>query len=267
MVSVKFAAVAGIATVFATVANAADMPELLPPVMPIEQPAAGWYLRGDIGFSNQSVRDVEYVPGPGEAAVTSQRTVASGFDSAGIFGLGVGYQFNSWLRADVTGEYRANANYRGQNVVTSGGNTYPEQDFGSKSEWVALANIYADLGTWWHLTPFIGVGVGGAYNRIGNFQDIGITTGANNFYDDGYKWNFAWALHAGVGFKATPALTLELAYRYIDLGDALSGAAGSWDGAGATGYQQFNHITSHDLRFGIRWMLEPTFPPPLMRRG
>ena len=63
--------------------------------MPIEQPAAGWYLRGDIGMSNQSVRDVEYVPGPGDAAVTSQRTVGIGLrQRAGIFGLGVGYQFN-----------------------------------------------------------------------------------------------------------------------------------------------------------------------------
>jgi len=272
MVSVKFAAVAGIATVFATVANAADMPELLPPAMPFEQPATGWYLRGDIGFSNQSVRGVEYVPGPGEAPLSAQRTVSSGFDTAGIFGLGFGYSFNSWLRADVTGEYRGNANFRAQNVLTSAGNTYAEQDFGSKSEWVVLANIYADLGTWWYVTPFVGVGVGGAYNRISNFQDMVLasTAGpimANNFYDTGDKWNFAWALHAGVAFKATPSLTLELAYRYIDLGDALSGAAGSWDGLGATGYQQFNHITSHDLKFGVRWMLEPAFPPPLMRRG
>jgi opacity protein-like surface antigen len=268
MVSVKFAAVAGVATVLATVANAADMPELLPP--PIEE-TAGWYLRGDIGFSNQGVSSVEYVPGPGEPAVTSQRTVASGFDSAGIFGLGFGYQFNSWLRTDVTGEYRANANYRGQNVVTSGGNTYPEQDFGSKSEWVVLANIYADLGTWWSVTPFVGVGIGAAYNRISNFQDIGVTTSANNFYGADNEWNFAWAVHAGVAYHVTPQLTLELAYRYIDLGDALTGVAGSWDGLGATGYQEFNHLTSHDLKFGIRWMLEPPQQPytlpPLMRRG
>ena len=130
----------------------------------------------------------------------------------------------------MTGEYRGNANYRGQNVVTSGGNTYPEQDFGSKSEWVVLANIYADLGTWWHVTPFVGVGIGGAYNRISNFQDIGVTTSANNFYAAGEKWNFAWAVHAGVAYQATPSLTVELAYRYIDLGDALTGAASSWDG-------------------------------------
>jgi opacity protein-like surface antigen len=117
------------------------------------------------------------------------------------------------------------------------------------------------------VTPFVGVGIGGAYNRISNFQDIGVTTSANNFYAAGEKWNFAWAVHAGVAYQATPSLTVELAYRYIDLGDALTGAASSWDGLGATGYQQFDHITSHDLKFGVRWMLEPALPPPLMRRG
>jgi opacity protein-like surface antigen len=204
--------------------------------------------------------------------------VAAGFDTAGIFGLGVGYSFNAWLRADVTGEYRGNANYRGQNIITSGGNTYAEQDFGSKSEWVVLANVYADLGTWWSVTPFVGVGVGASYNRISNFQDIVLTstTGpllANNFYDENAKWNFAWALHGGLAYKVTPQLTLELAYRYIDLGDALSGAASSWNAGGATGHQKFNHLTSHDVRFGLRWMLEPPAPvqpyvlPPLMRRG
>ena len=134
---------------------------------------------------------------------------------------------------------------------------------------MVLANIYVDLGTWWHLTPFVGVGVGGAYNRISNFQDIGVeTASANNFYDDGYKWNFAWALHAGIGLQghacadARTGLPLHRPGRRPERRCAVRGTA-----LGATGYQQFNHITSHDLKFGVRWMLEPPFPPPLMRRG
>jgi opacity protein-like surface antigen len=33
------------------------------------------------------------------------------------------------------------------------------------------------------------------------------------------KWNLAWAVHAGLAYKVNPSLTLELAYRYVDLGD------------------------------------------------
>jgi opacity protein-like surface antigen len=250
MMSVKVAAFASVAALMATAANAADL--ALPQV---QEFAGGWYLRGDIGFSNQQVRSVNYIPGPLEAPITAQTTASAGFDTAGIFGLGVGYQFNSWLRVDVTGEYRGKANFRGHNIITSGGNTFPEQDFGSKSEWVVLANGYVDLGTWWYMTPFVGAGIGGAYNIISNFQDIGVTNGANNYYDTGTKWNFAWAAHAGVAYHVTPALTIELAYRYLSLGDALTGAAHSYDGLGATGHQEFKDITSHDLKFGVRWML------------
>ena len=45
---------------------------------------------------------------------------------------------------------------------------------GSKSEWVVMANAYVDLGTWWCITPFIGAGVGGSYNKISGFRDDGV---------------------------------------------------------------------------------------------
>ena len=38
------------------------------------------------------------------------------FDAAGIFGVGVGYRFNNWFRADITGEYRSSANLNGIEV-------------------------------------------------------------------------------------------------------------------------------------------------------
>ena len=41
---------------------------------------------------------------------------------------------------------------------------------------------------------------------------------------DNGKWNFAWALHAGVGYKVSPNVTIELAYSYMNLGDATTGA-------------------------------------------
>ena len=43
------------------------------------------------------------------------------------------------------------------------------------------------------------------------------------FGDNASKWNFAWALHAGLAYKVTPNFTVELAYRYLDLGDGMTG--------------------------------------------
>ena len=120
MVSVKVMAFAGVATVMASAANAADMPQLLPP-MPVpyyEDFARGWYLRGDIGMSNQRVDSLFNV-----LYNTTNRvdTVFKEFDSAPIFGIGFGYQFNNWVRFDVTGEYRGGASFHGLDIVESGG--------------------------------------------------------------------------------------------------------------------------------------------------
>jgi opacity protein-like surface antigen len=272
MVSVRFAALVGVAAAFASAANAADMPELLPPVHvpPIEE-AAGWYLRGDIGFSNQQVKDAVFNFGS-LAAPSSVQTISKEFETGGIFGLGIGYQFNNWLRADVTGEYRTGSTFHGFEIVNG---TIPEHNTLIKSEWVALANLYVDFGTWWSLTPFVGAGIGTSYVRLSGFTDTVNTIGANNFADDGEKWNFAWALHAGLAYKVTPGFTVELAYRYISLGDGITGSPirgfnGTYQGAA----YELKDITSHDVKFGVRWLLEPPQPapppvmlPPLMRRG
>ena len=91
-----------------------------------------------------------------------------------FFGLGVGYKFNDWFRADVTGEYRGKANFHGSDNVAFTGGQGVDNYSGSKSEWLFLANAYVDLGTWSCFTPYIGAGVGGSYNTIRSFRDDGI---------------------------------------------------------------------------------------------
>jgi opacity protein-like surface antigen len=134
---------------------------------------------------------------------------------------------------------------------------------------VFLANAYFDLGTWWCLTPFVGAGVGFARNTIHDFQDIGTSVGSVAFGETTSKWNFAWALHAGLAYKVTPGFTVELAYRYLDLGDAESGDLVTYLGGNAVNNPMlFRDITSHDFKLGVRWSLEPAYvPPPLVRKG
>ena len=69
---------------------------------------------------------------------------------------------------------------------------------------------YLDLGTWWCFTPFVGAGIGVSPTHGHSFTDIG-TTGrgapASRYADaDASKWNFAWALHAGLAYKVTHEL-------------------------------------------------------------
>ncbi|HYS49239.1 MAG TPA: outer membrane beta-barrel protein [Xanthobacteraceae bacterium] len=275
----KFALAGAAIIVSIPAASAADLPPIIqraPPV-PVEE-YGGWYLRGDIGISSEQLRTFRedgLNPAP-----DSVQNASSGFDGAGIFRVGIGYAFNSWLRADVTAEWRSPANFRSFDIVSSGGTLIPEHVTVSKSEWVFLGNVYADLGTWWCLTPFVGAGAGFAANKLSNFSETAIASAnpfvgtniinANNFASDATTWNFAWALHAGLAYKATPGLTVELAYRYLNLGNAQSGPIMGFLNNPQGTIFRINDMTSHDVTLGVRWMLQPEQPAPmypLVRKG
>ena len=276
MRSVKSLAAAGAASLLSSVAFAADMPSIAAPpayAPPQVEDFGGWYLRGDIGFSNQRVRRLNNVLDANNTSSVQNL----GFNTAGIFGLGVGYKVNNWFRVDVTGEYRGNSQFFGTDRISLPGGVGTETYHATKSEWVVLANAYVDLGTWWYITPFIGAGVGGARVGIANFTDQGI---ANNgagalpglvFGDNLSKWNLAWAIHAGLAYKVSPNFTVELAYRYLDMGDGLTGDLRAFDGANnVVNPTTFKNITSHDLKLGVRWNLdssEPVEAPPPVRKG
>ena len=245
-------------------AQAAAAADLAIQAMPPPPVFGGWYLRGDIGFSNQNVRDIRFVDVNGNTP--DQQNLTKGFDTAGIFDLGVGYQFNSWFRVDVTGQYRGKSHFQGVNSVDQGGGLFlAESDFASKSEWVVLANVYADLGTWWSVTPFIGAGVGVSDIRISNFQDNTAIVDSRNFATGHNKSNFAWAVHAGLAYHVTPNFAVELAYHYLDLGDASTGPmlTGFLPVGDPAGSNEFHHITSHDLTLGVRWLFAAPPPPPM----
>lgn len=260
MQSLRNLALAG-AAALALAPAAAQGADLAMPA-PVVEEFGGWYLRGDIGMTNQYVSRLD-----SPAFTPDVHVLEKGFDSAGLFGVGIGYQFNSWLRADITGEYRAKANFNGLDfvdIVPSQTNQYR----GDKSEWLFLANAYLDLGTWNNITPFVGAGVGFDRLTIGNFTDtnIGLAgpgTAALGWSPDNSKWNFAWALHAGLAYHVTPTFTVEIAYRYVNLGDGSTKDLLAPDGTNPTVNPiRFHDIDSHDIKIGVRWMFADNFAQP-----
>jgi len=255
-------------------AQAADMPPVMyKPVPVVEDFAGGWYLRGDIGMSNQRVGKLHNVlfDTPG-VAVTQH---SNEFSSAPFFGLGIGYQYNGWLRFDLTGEYRGKSTFRGMDTYTPEPNSptgIGVNDYhAKKSEWVVMANAYFDLGTWGGFTPFVGGGIGGSYNIISGFRDVNVPVGGVAYAGSAGTWNFAWAVHAGIGYQVSPSFTVELAYRYLNLGDARTGDIIAYDGTNTIyNPMHFRNIDSHDLKLGVRWLINapvPVYAPPVMTKG
>jgi opacity protein-like surface antigen len=263
-------AAAATAALAANPARAADLPPLLPPPPPIVD-YGGWYLRGDIGMTNQMVRRLDNLLFDTAVNLTIHD---KNFEAGMLFGLGIGYRHNNWFRWDITGEYRGETGFHGFDTYggppVDGYNNYTAK----KSEWVMMWNAYLDLGTWKGITPFVGAGIGASRIGIHSFRDIGVGPGPVDtaaYADSAYKWNFAWALHAGMAYNVTPDFTIELAYRYIHLGDGKSGDLIPYTGANSLNNpMHFKDITSHDIKLGVRWALADMgvshWQPPLVSK-
>ena len=167
-------------------ATAADMPfaSPLPPPPPVDQPVefgTGWYLRGDIGYSNMPIPVVvaDFVNSLGRTGAVSG-------------GLGFGYQYNNWLRTDfeidraafqlgstqapqwcpsgtVLDYPEATANVASSIAGTPVGYLYDPSETctpyitASLSRTTPMFNAYLDLGNWWGFTPYVGAGIGASY--------------------------------------------------------------------------------------------------------
>lgn len=267
MGSLKTLALAGAMAVGASaLANAADYAYAPPPPPPPHEPlglkgsiSSGIYLRGDVGVGELKVKKYDQ---------TDVRSAGGSFfgdsDNHSVFaGVGVGYRFNNWFRVDGTFEYRGAGSigvsdrltYNNGFGVVQQTNTYK----GNLSSLVALFNGYVDLGTWNCLTPYIGAGIGYASNTISGFTDQGIvfaggpSSATLGTAGKGDKSGVAWALMAGLGYEVNKNLTLEIGYRYLNLGDAQSGRIQNAFIAESYSPLKAKEIDSHDIKIGMRW--------------
>lgn len=224
----------------ANTAQAAD----LPPLPDLDQPlisdrplGAGWYLRGDVGIGSTGLGSAVSNDAPGTREHTNRR-MGTGMS----LGAGAGYQFNSWLRADVTIDHRFDARYRGQTRL----GTADWHHQGQMSATTMLANAYLDLGTWHAFTPYIGAGLGFSAKRLNQY---GISSGGTTVASlkNRNRNDFAWALMAGVAVDTGANTSLDLGYRYLNLRHANTGITSGFGGV------SLRNLESHEFRAGLRW--------------
>ena len=80
-----------------------------------------------------------------------------------------------------------------------------------------MVNAFVDLGTWNCFTPFVGAGIGAAYNTaVGLHRHQSLASPASAFGRNPSEWHFAWALYAGVSYNVTKNFKVDLTYRYLN---------------------------------------------------
>lgn len=120
---------------------------------------------------------------------------------AGIMALGLGYHMNHYTKADMT------VGYRGFGKVDMKADRKGKTDVWSMP---VLANLYM---TYPMFERFDIYGMGGLGMSFNNTDSLPGASGR-------MKSNFAWTAGAGIEYQMYDCISVDLGYRYTDLGEA-----------------------------------------------
>ncbi len=194
----------------------------------------GVYVRADLGGS--------FARSPG-GTVADGNGFSGNLRSSAVFEIGAGYQLPYNLRVDLTAGYRPSLAIRSRESI-SGFDL--QADAGLKT-WTVMANAYYDIDTGTAFTPYVGAGAGVAFNRL---NSITYRFGAAEFQENGKNTNrFAWSVTAGAAYAVTPAIKVDLGYRYLD--------AGRFETSGVTTNGPVTpvkgDVRTHEIKLGLRY--------------
>ncbi len=195
-------------------------------------------------------------------------------DETWTLGGGIGRYFTPSIRGDITYDHRFEADAEGH--LTDCCAPLPGvRSFGIESD-VVLANVYYDFDRGSRFSPYVGVGLGVAYNKTTK-GTVSNECGCQGEIAEGDDTNVAAALMAGAtlrlrggepavygGIKDGPVaapsgrnLYLDVGYRFLYLGDVSTGEVTMVDGNGShvSNDPTVEDIHAHELRFGLRYDL------------
>ncbi|MGB8819103.1 MAG: outer membrane beta-barrel protein [Rhizobiaceae bacterium] len=265
-------------------AIAADLDQIInapqeDPYVPVEI-GTGWYIRGDISYDMETSSSGSYRT-YGVASAGPPITYAYGsadydnfdYQATGDGSVGVGYQFNSFLRGDVTAGYWKRHIVGTDTDLTPCSSAFPaavgcrSTDRSTLKAWELMANGYADLGTFIGVTPYLGGGLGMtrlSYGALSNVAECYDATGAaiagcgyTATHPGANSWRFTWALMAGASYDLSKNLKFDLGYRYAHTsGGDMFGFDAPTAALGATGVQGTEDgFSTHQIKAGVRYSI------------
>ncbi len=196
--------------------------------------AAGqWYGRADVSYN--------YLPDNGWVASGTGIHTASkkgeGIDLAWGRDLG-----RVWIGGGIRGEFELKWKYNDVDTLSSGGQ--PFSGVTGHTRVVALMyNLYDDFRPESNFDPYIGLGIGYANVRFGNFYGYDSAT-STQYALDASDSAFAYQAIAGFKVRLNPSVSLDFAYNWFMLGNIKLQT-----GAGNTGTTY--HTSS--ATFGVDW--------------
>ena len=184
-----------------------------------------FYVRGDVGAS---------IPGTTIKDATPLLD-NSKFKVAPMYNLGVGYNISDYVRTDINIQYR-NLKYNHSNSEESAKQ--------STKNYAVFWNGYFDAKNSSIVTPYLTAGIG--FSRISP-SDVSHPMLHNTItYKGKATNNFAWNTGIGSKVKLNSNIDLDLAYRYVSLGQVKFNNAGAINEAGKP-----VKLRAHEITLGL----------------
>lgn len=268
--SLTFAALMSGSALAADLDNIINAPQE-DPYVPVEI-GTGWYIRGDISYDMATSSTGTYRTYDG-TAYSDNNYDQINYRSGNDWSIGAGYQFNSYLRGDVTiGSWHRQVDGTDTDpnpcsLAAAVGSTCRSEDTAKVNAWESMVNVYGDLGTFVGLTPYVGGGLGFTNLSYSDLTNTAYCVDGTTGLDTGVcgvathpgesSWRFTWALMAGASYDISKNLKFDLGYRYSHVaGGAAFGFDAASASAGATGVQgKDDGFSTHQIKAGVRYSI------------
>lgn len=225
--------------------------------------ASGWYIRGDLGYNTSmdggkpTLKTWDF----GNETATTSAFDQNRFSKDFTLNAGGGYQFNDFLRTDLTLDYFRTSFSGASDWERCGDKAstkclYKGQDMTALG---LLVNGYVDLGTYWGFTPYLGAGAGTSYVKWGDVnQSVDCRRCDVNDpmldHEGADSWRFTYALMAGTSYDLTDRLKMDFGYRFSQIASGDMFQFNGYEQAdGAFGAKAKDKgLTRHEFRTGLR---------------
>ena len=207
-----------------------------------EQEIPQIYLSGKLGLSLMGASDITNTSNT--SGTRAEVTKSSTSDTVMPIGGAIGYNWAKQgvsLRTEMEFLYRTNLGYEANPTFT---NAETPTKFTSKmTSKTVFFNGYYDFTNTTKFTPFVGGGIGFSMNNTKTNGSL--TNGTLPAEGTINKTDFAWNVGGGVAYALTEHISLDVTYRYADLGKAV------WE-AGSVQLTS-NNLHTNEFLFGARY--------------
>lgn len=199
------------------------------------------YVEAKLGGSYTQIDSIKN-SSPVAAPAPANKTSVDGL--VGVAGVAAGLNFKGLglpVRAEVEYSYHSQLSYNPNPTFV--GAIIPTSLKSDVDSQTVFANVYYDFETGTAFTPYVGGGLGMAWNHTKATGTV-IATGVTQDYKN-TKDSFAWNVGAGCSYDLSANWKLNAGYRFVDLGKV------TW-GDSATSLASTD-ITSHEVLLGLRY--------------